>query len=57
MSAMPWYAWLLIAVYAVKVIASPFWIGQPREPITAKDCAVSMVIAGLIIWDIVELAT
>lgn len=57
MNAMPWYAWVIIALIVVKPLAMPFLIGKERQPYTAFHCFLSIVAAAFYLWAIVELAT
>lgn len=52
----PWYGWLLIILCGIKPLLMPFFIGKKREPLTATDCCVNLIVTVFFIWAIVELA-
>jgi hypothetical protein len=53
---MPWFAWVMVALYALSIVAQWVLIGQKREPITVEGAMLSTITALLLIWGVVELA-
>ena len=53
---MPWFAWLIVALYTLSIIASWALIGRPREPITVEGAMLTTITSLLLIWGVVELA-
>lgn len=53
---MPWYAWVLVAVFAINSLVVIAKIGKPRERLTSTDAIVILVCNGLMTWAVVALA-
>lgn len=53
---MPWYAWVLVALFALEALGRVALIDQPRQPITAGGAIAGLVLNGLLIWAVVSLA-
>lgn len=53
---MPWYAWVMVAMYALSTCLRIGSIGQPRVPVTPGDAVMGVIVAALFVWGIVALA-
>lgn len=54
---MVWYAWVLVALFALGALATIARIDKPREPIDTGTAIATVIIHGLYVWAIVSLAT
>lgn len=54
---MPWYAWLLVGWLVFGGLASVAFVGRPVKPLTGEGALLRLVIAALMIWAVVSLAT
>lgn len=54
---MPWYAWVMVTLYAISVLVTLASVGEPRKPLTLEQAALAVIMSFLMVWGIISLAT
>lgn len=54
---MPWYAFVMVALFAMNAGVTLAIVDRARKPLTAGVALAGLFVDGLVIWGVISLAT